>query len=89
MTSESGSAPTTLVGTPHAWHRWRHRAPRLIRSRASYRTALHTARDTGHTHHGCAVYRAFSMALLVQEGHVLTCLPLAWIAEDYAHALDR
>jgi hypothetical protein len=81
-------AGVTLLGTTHAWHRWQRRAPRLIRSRASYRTALGTARDTGWTHHGCAVYRAFGMALLVQNGTVLTCLPIAWLGKGSSDDVD-
>ncbi|MGC8489869.1 MAG: hypothetical protein ACP5QO_16840 [Clostridia bacterium] len=78
----------TLLATTHAWHRWQHRAPRLIRSRASYRTALQTARDTGWTHHACAVYRALGMALLVQDGTVLTCWPITWLTKGHADDLD-
>lgn len=89
MAAEPVPTPVPLQGTTHAWRRWQRRAPRLIRSYASFRTALHTARDTGWTHHGCAVYRAFTMALLVQEGTVLTCLPLAWLAKAHADELDR
>lgn len=89
MAAEPVPAAVTLLGTAHAWHRWQRRAPRLIRSRASFSTALQTARNTGWTHHGCVVYRAFSMALLVQEGTVLTCLPLVWIAKTHADELDR
>ena len=81
--SESTHGP--LRGTTHAWQRWRRRAPRWVRSHASFTTALHTARDTGETHHGCAVYRAFGMALLVRDGHVLTCWPLAWNHGGPAH----
>lgn len=71
----------TLRGTAHAWRRWQRRAPRAIRGRASYRTALRTARATGWTRHGRAVYRAFGMALVVQDGTVLTCLPLTWLIQ--------
>ena len=89
VTPSPSSAPRSLHGTAHAWHRWQRRAPRLIRSRASYHTALRTARNTGWTHHGCTVYRAFSMALLVRDGAVLTCWPLAWLAREHPDELDR
>jgi hypothetical protein len=62
-----------LIPTQHAWERWQARAPRVVRSRRSFATALRTARPTGLTHHGCAVYRALAMALIVSDGVVLTC----------------
>ena len=89
MAAEPVPAAVPLRGTAHAWRRWQRRAPRLIRSYASFSTALHTARDTGWTHHGCAVYRAFGMALLVQNGTVLTCLPIAWLGKGSSDDVDR
>jgi hypothetical protein len=88
MAAEPVPAPVALLSTAHAWRSWQRRAPRLIRSRTSYHTALRTARDTGRTHHGCAIYRALTMALLVQDGYVLTCWPLAWFTKEHADELD-
>lgn len=65
-----------LIGTAHAYQRWQARAPRVIRTRASFQTALKAARLLGYNRHGDAVYAALAMALVVRDGYVVTCWPL-------------
>jgi hypothetical protein len=61
-----------LTPTRHAWRRWRRRAPRLVRSYRSFLTACATARPTGGSRHGFAVYTAFGVWLLVRDHTVCT-----------------
>jgi len=90
--TKSHIAPT-LTGTEHAYDRWRARAPRGFRSRASFRAALRAARPTGHTLGARTIYRAFGMALVVANGRVVTCWPWArtpWGRQEARRAaLDR
>lgn len=65
-----------LIGTAHAYQRWQARAPRIVRSKASWQTALRAAHLLGYNRHGDAIYAALAMALVVRDGHVITCLPL-------------
>jgi hypothetical protein len=77
-----GTTQVTLHPTAHAWHRWRERAPRVIRSRASFLTAVATAREAGTTDRPDAVFVALSMALIVTaDGTVTTCVPIAAFRE--------
>lgn len=67
----------TLHPTAHAWHRWHERAPRVIRSRASFLTAVATAREAGTTDRADTVFVALAMALIVAaDGTVTTCVPI-------------
>lgn len=86
-----GTTQVTLHPTLHAWIRWRQRAPRVIRSRASFDTALATAREADRTDRADAVFVALSMALIVSaDGTVTTCVPIAAFRDpEHLHLVPR